>query len=64
MSDLAQPAGDGIYAIPLTPPITTAVNARLYVKIADRQGNLTRASQKFSVLSTLTSPLFLPSIFK
>ena len=50
LADLAVPIGDGIYAITPTVPIANLGNAHLFVQVADRQGNLTRINQKFSVL--------------
>jgi hypothetical protein len=59
LADLAVPAGDGIYAIPLSPPLDDVVNARLHAQVADGQGNVTRVVQTFSVES---EPLFLPLV--
>ena len=46
---LAQQAGDGIYVITLSKPLTNVQNAHLFVEVADRQGNITRVHRKFSV---------------
>jgi hypothetical protein len=60
LADLAVNAGDGIYVVPLSPTVDTAINARLYVQVADNQGNVTRVARTFSVLAGLANKLLLP----
>jgi uncharacterized repeat protein (TIGR01451 family) len=65
LADLAQPAGDGVYTLPIG-PLTHVARAHIYVEIADRQGNITRVARAFSVRAvqpssadlvlTMTSP--------
>ena len=62
LSDLAQVVGDGIYEIGLTNPISDTVDALLYVAVADKQGNITRAAVEFSVRSDgVPVPTLTPS---
>ena len=61
LADLAVPIGDGIYAITPTVPLINLGAAHLFVQVADRQGNLTRINQKFSVFG---NELFLPLMVK
>jgi hypothetical protein len=61
LADLAVSSGEGIFTIPLSPPLDDVVNARLYAQVADAQGNVTRVVQTFSVES---EPLFLPLVGK
>ncbi len=49
LAGLAQPAGDGIYVIPLSPPLPAAANAVLSLAVADNQGNITRVQRRFAV---------------
>jgi hypothetical protein len=51
LAALAQPAGDGIWAIALSTPIAQVTNAHLRVSIRDVQGNVTRVDREFSVLA-------------
>ncbi len=50
LADLATPAGDGIWEIPLSGPLPELFNARLFVEVADLQGNFTRVERKFSTI--------------
>ncbi len=48
LADLAEPLGDGRYRIALDPPLPdTLVDARVFIEVADRQGNITRVSRRF-----------------
>ncbi len=51
LSDLAVAAGDGIYEIPVSPPLTAATNETVHAEIADNQGNITRVACRFSIAS-------------
>lgn len=39
---LATTTGDGLYTLPLPTPVNNVFKARLYVQVADNQGNITR----------------------
>ena len=58
LADLAQPAGEGIYTIALAPPVSSVALAHLRVQVADRQGNVTRVNQQFSVASPPDTLIF------
>jgi hypothetical protein len=60
LADLAQPAGDGIYTISVSPPLAN-VAATLHVAIADDQGNVTRVTRRFSVSDQPPAPTPLPT---
>jgi hypothetical protein len=64
LADLAVSAGDGIYAISLSPAIDSAFDAKLHVQVADLQGNVTRVTRTFSVLASLVNRLFFPFLKK
>lgn len=49
LAGLVQPAGDGIYLLPLSPPLTSVTSASIAIAIADHQGNITRVQRRFSV---------------
>jgi hypothetical protein len=49
LKDLAQPNGDGIYAIALASPLAAARDAHVFIEVADNQGNVTRVNREFSV---------------
>jgi hypothetical protein len=51
LADLAVAQGGGIYTIALGGPLPDVAQARLYARVADNQGNLTRVVVTFSVLS-------------
>jgi hypothetical protein len=61
LADLAQASGEGIYTIALTPPLSGVALAHLRVQVADRQGNVTRVNQKFSVASPPDTLIFADS---
>jgi hypothetical protein len=67
LADLAQPSGDGILSIPLSPPIVDLPAGKLAVSVADKQGNVTRVNQSFSVskLFSVDLPwkLFVPKLW-
>jgi hypothetical protein len=44
----------------VAPVLDTAFDARLYVEVADNQGNVTRVARTFSVLAGLVNKLFFP----
>jgi hypothetical protein len=56
LADLAVPAGDGIYTIPLAAPIQAVTDAHLRVEVADNQGNVTRVARKFFVGPQAATP--------
>ena len=58
LADLAQTSGEGIYTIGLTPPLSGVALAHLRVQVADRQGNVTRVNQQFSVSSLPDTLIF------
>ncbi len=61
LADLAQVAGDGIWSVPLSPPLTDVQNAHLWVAVADQQGNVTREDRRFSVgAGPAPTPTFAP----
>jgi hypothetical protein len=63
--DLAQQTGKGIYEIALNAPISSTLNAHVYVSVSDNQGNITRVDQKFSVGEVvLNMRIFLPVIWR
>jgi hypothetical protein len=62
LADLMQPAGDGIVALALSPPLATALNAHLFVEVQDRQGNVTRVTRTFSVGAPPAPRAYLPVI--
>jgi hypothetical protein len=49
LRDLAVPAGDSIWRIPLSTPATQANNAHVRIAIRDNQGNITRVDRAFSI---------------
>jgi hypothetical protein len=49
LADLASPAGDGILAIALSPPLPAGTSATLLVEVRDVQGNVTRVARRFRV---------------
>ncbi|NOT54635.1 MAG: hypothetical protein HOP18_08540 [Deltaproteobacteria bacterium] len=49
LRDLVTQVGDGIYSLPVSPALTIAQDARVYVAIADKQRNYTRVNREFSV---------------
>jgi len=59
LADLAQPAGEGIFLVPIPEGLTGAHRARLKVSVADRQGNVHRVTVTFSVRS---HHVYLPSL--
>jgi hypothetical protein len=40
---------DGVYEIAITPPLVNLTDAHVRASIADRQGNITRVDQEFTV---------------
>jgi hypothetical protein len=53
LADLAAAAGDGVYAIDLTTPLTASADRRVWVEVADGQGNVTRVARTFSTLGAV-----------
>ena len=49
LASLAQPAGDSIWSIALSPPLTDAWNRHVHVEVRDVQRNVTRVERAFSV---------------
>lgn len=49
LADLARRVADGGYEITLSPPLGNVTDAHVRASVADRQGNVTRVDQKFSV---------------
>ncbi len=47
--DLAQPAGDGIWTIPLSPVLGPGFAGTVSASVRDRQGNVTRVACRFEV---------------
>ncbi|MEO6065746.1 MAG: hypothetical protein ABIP49_08230 [Lysobacterales bacterium] len=60
LSDLAQPSGDGMFAITLSTPFAQVTNAHVRASVRDNQGNVTRIDRAFSVLAAADG-LFLDS---
>ncbi len=51
LADLAAPVDDGIYAIPLSPPIAALGDGTLNVAVSDRQGNISGVARHFAVVT-------------
>jgi hypothetical protein len=49
LADLARRVADGVYEIAITPPLVNLTLAHVRASIADRQGNITRVDQEFTV---------------
>jgi hypothetical protein len=49
LADLALPVADGIWEIPLSPPLQQLANRHVFASIRDQQGNITRIARAFSV---------------
>ncbi len=49
LADLARPAGDGIWTLPVRPARMGIYGRHVVVQVADRQGNVTKVDRKFSV---------------
>ncbi len=56
LADLAQAAGEGMYIIPLSPPLENILNAHLFFETADQQGNITRVAVEFTVAAVGSTP--------
>jgi hypothetical protein len=49
LASLARPEADGVWVVKLRPALTSVPVATLRVSVKDKQGNVTRVAQKFSV---------------
>lgn len=49
LADLAQTAGEDIWTIALSPPLTEGFNRHVHVSVQDMQGNVTRVARAFFV---------------
>lgn len=61
LADMAQPAGEGIFAVELSTALREVDDARLYVEVADRQGNVTRVERRFSMHEDSAAATATPS---
>jgi hypothetical protein len=50
LADLLQPAGDGIWTIPLSSPLAAGVSGTLRAEVRDLEGNVARVAQSFRVV--------------
>jgi len=49
LASLARPVADGVWAVKLRPALANVPAATVRVSVKDKQGNITRVAQKFSV---------------
>jgi hypothetical protein len=49
LADLAQSAGEAIWTIDVSPPLTVGWNDHVYVSVQDMQGNITRVARAFFI---------------